>query len=129
MNCWEAVLLSAYRAGSIKWTWIHSMYISVPVANWVSTMSRGARHSYSVPGPNPVKPQRGDIVFFNGIAHVALATGSGSNVYTFWPPPNTPFTPGGTTDKVKVFTIEQLVSWWTINMPPQPVVEFGAPSW
>jgi hypothetical protein len=74
-------------------------------------------------------PQRGDLVFFNGLAHVALATGSGSEVYTFWPPPNTPFTAGGTTDKVKVFTIEALVTWWTANLPPAPVVEFAAPAW
>jgi hypothetical protein len=92
-------------------------------------MSKGALHTYAVPGPNFPMPQRGDIVFFDGIAHVALATGNGSEVYTFWPPPNTPFTAGGTTDKVKVFTIEALVLWWAANMPPQPVVEFGPPSW
>lgn len=130
MNCWEAVLLSAYRSGSITWSWIHHMYTAEPMANWVATMSRGARHTYSVPGPNLNMPQRGDIVFFNGLAHVALATGTGSEVYTFWPPPNTPFTAGGTTDRVKVFTIEALVAWWSANMPPPaPVVEFGAPSW
>lgn len=129
MNCWEAVLLSAYRSGAINWIWIHNMYVSIPAASWVSAMSRGPRHTYAIPGPNAHMPQRGDIVFFDGIAHVALATGAGSDVYTFWPPPNTPFTPGGTTDKVKVFTIEQLVTWWTANSPPAPVVEFGAPSW
>jgi len=129
MNCWEAVLLSAYRSGSITWSWIHHMYTAEPMANWVATMSRGARHTYSVPGPNLNMPQRGDMVFFNGLAHVALATGSGSEVYTFWPPPNTPFTAGGTTDRVKVFTIEALVAWWSANMPPAPVVEFGAPRW
>jgi hypothetical protein len=129
MNCWEAVLLSAYRSGSITWNRIHNMYVSVPPANWVATMSRGANHTYAVPGPNLHMPQRGDIVFFDGIAHVALATGNGSEVYTFWPPPNTPFTAGGTTDKVKTFTIEALVTWWAAHMPPQPVVQFGAPSW
>lgn len=129
MNCWEAVLLSAYRAGAIRWTWIHNLYTTIPIANWVTAMSRGPLHTYAVPGPNPIMPQRGDIVFFDGIAHVALATGSGSDVYTFWPPPNTPFTLGGTTDKVKVFTIEALVAWWSANMPPAPTVEFGAPKW
>jgi len=129
MNCWEAVLLSAYRSGSITWNWIHNMYTSVPIGDWVTTMSRGILNNYAVPGPNLHMPQRGDIVFFDGIAHVALATGNGSEVYTFWPPPNTPFTPGGTTDLVKVYTIEELVTWWTANMPRPPVVEFGAPSW
>jgi hypothetical protein len=129
MNCWEAVLLSAFRAGAITWTWIHNLYTSVPVADWMATMSRGASHTYAVPGPNLRLPQRGDLVFFDGLAHVALATGSGSDVYTFWPPPNTPFTAGGTTDQVKVFTIEELVNWWDANMPPAPVVEFAAPRW
>jgi len=129
MNCWEAVLLSAYRAGAITWAWIHNLYTTVPMADWVTAMSRRPLHTYAVPGPNAIMPQRGDIVFFDGIAHVALATGSGSDVYTFWPPPNTPFTPGGTTDKVKVFTIEALVAWWSANLPPAPTVQFGAPRW
>jgi hypothetical protein len=129
MNCWEAVLLAAYRAGAINWTWIHNLYVSTLTSNWVSTMTRGARRTYAVPGPNLAMPQRGDLVFFNGLAHVALATGNGSEVYTFWPPPNTPFTPGGTTDKVKVFTIEDLVTWWGANMPPVPRVEFASPAW
>ena len=129
MNCWEAVLLSAYRAGAINWTWIHNLYVSTPFADWATAMSRGARHSYAVPGPNLAMPQRGDIVFFDGMAHVALATGNGSEVYTFWPPPNTPFTAGGTTDKMKIFTIEALVTWWAAHMPPAPAVEFAAPNW
>jgi hypothetical protein len=129
MNCWEAVLLAAYKAGALTWNSIHTMYVATPTANWVSTMSRGAKHPYAVPGPNPKMPQRGDLVFFDGLAHVALATGNGSEVYTFWPPPNTPFTAGGTTDKVKTFTIEDLVKWWAANLPPAPVVEFVAPSW
>ena len=129
MNCWEAVLLSAYQAGAINWNWIHNIYVSTPVADWVTAMSRGARRSYAVPGPNHPMPQRGDLVFFNGLAHVALATGNGSEVFTFWPPPNTPFTPGGTSDRVKKFTIEALVTWWETNMPPKPTVEFAAPNW
>lgn len=129
MNCWEAVLLSAYRAGVLKWTWIHNLYVSTPMADWVATMSRGARHAYAVPGPNLAMPQRGDLVFFNGLQHIALATGNGSEVYTFWPPPNTPFVPGGTTDKVKVVTIEALVPWWAAHGRPQPTVEFAAPAW
>ena len=129
MNCWEAVLLSAYRARAIDWTWIHTLYTTVAPANWVASMSRGASNSYAVPGPNLLMPQRGDLVFFDGLAHVALATGKGSEVYTFWPPPNTPFALGGTTDQVKVFTIEALATWWAANMPPAPVIQFASPSW
>ena len=129
MNCWEAVLLSAYRAGAISWKWIHDLYVLAPMGDWVGRMAKGPRHVYAIPGPNPRLPQRGDLVFFDGLAHVAMATGNASEVYTFWPPPNTPFAFGGTTDKVKVFSIESLVSWWTANMPPAPVVEFAAPAW
>ena len=83
-----------------------------------------------MPGPTP-KPQRGDLVFFDGLAHVALATGKGAEVYTFWPPPNTPFAAGGTTDQVKVFTIDALVIWWEANMPAKtkPRTQFGPPAW
>jgi hypothetical protein len=129
MNCWEAVLLSAYRAGAISWNWIHNLYTAVSMGNWVTAMTRGPSHPYPTPGPVARMPQRGDLVFFDGLAHVALATGAGSDVYTFWPPPNTPLTRGGTTDKVKVFSIEQLVAWWTAKMPPAPAVEFAAPGW
>jgi hypothetical protein len=129
MNCWEAVLLAAYRAGTINWTWIHNLYTAVPIADWVAAMSKGPLQPYLVPGPNPKLPQRGDLVFFDGLAHVALATGNGSEVYTFWPPPNTPFSAGGTTDKVKVFTIEALYTWWAANLGGAPTVKFAAPSW
>lgn len=131
MNCWEAVLLAAYRAGAIKWQWIHDLYTATTFgADWISKMTRGALTDYSVPGPTP-KPQRGDLVFFDGLAHVALATGKGAEVYTFWPPPNTPFAAGGTTDQVKVFTIDALVIWWEANMPAKtkPRTQFGPPAW
>ncbi|WP_183564883.1 eCIS core domain-containing protein [Mucilaginibacter sp. SP1R1] len=128
MNCWEAVLLSAYRSGALPWSSIHRIYVSLPTADWVGAMSRGTLNTYRIPGPS-TPPQRGDIVFFNGIAHVALATGTGSQVYTFWPPPNTPFTAGGTTDRVKVYTIEDLVTWWTAHMGSTPVVQFATPAW
>ncbi|TWJ02462.1 cell wall-associated NlpC family hydrolase [Mucilaginibacter frigoritolerans] len=128
MNCWEAVLMSAFKSGSINWTWIHNLYVNIPMNQWADKMSRGAKKTYSLMGPNlPV--QRGDIVFFNGTSHVALATGSGSDVYTFWPPPNTSFTANGTSDKVKVYSIEALANWMTANFHSTPVVEFSAPSW
>jgi hypothetical protein len=128
LNCWEAVLLAAYKAGAINWTWIHNLY-ATPSAGWVAMMTRGARQTYTVGGPHPNMPNRGDLVFFNGLAHVAMATGSGSDVYTFWPPPNTPFTPGGTVDKVKISTIEALAAWMLTNFHSPPLVEFSNPAW
>lgn len=129
MNCWEAVLLAAYRAQLITWKWIHDMYTAVPMANWVATMSRGPRTTYKIPGPSKM-PQRGDLVFFDGLGHVALATGNGSKVYTFWPPPGKPSL-SGTADAVKVETIEALVSYMDSAWPPagSHVVEFAQPAW
>jgi hypothetical protein len=70
----------------------------------------------------------------DGINHVALATGTTdatgrAGIISFWPPPNTTFTSGGTVDDVKHTTIEELVDWWTLNMPPVPLVELAAPPW
>ena len=30
MNCWEVVLLLAYRQGAVSWQWIHDVYVSDP---------------------------------------------------------------------------------------------------
>ena len=128
INCWEVVLLAAYRGGALPWSRIHSLYAATPVADWKTSLTTGPLRRYG--GKAPVTPPlRGDLVFFDGMAHVALATGKGSEVYTFWPPPDTPFKPGGTEDRVKVFTIEDLVAWWIPNFGNTPVVEIGAPSW
>jgi hypothetical protein len=129
MNCWEAVLLNAFRSGSISWSWIHALYKSGPAHTWVPTMARGPGRTYATKPPKSPPPQRGDLVFFDGVSHVALATGKGSEIYTFWPPPDTPFTMGGTVDRVKVSTIEDLVAWWVPNFKTTPVVTIAPPSW
>lgn len=129
MNCWEAVLLNAHRSGSISWSWIHALYKSGPATTWAATMARGSGRTYATKPPKSPPPQRGDLVFFDGVQHVALATGNGSEIYTFWPPPKTPFTPGGTVDRVKVSTIEDLVAWWIPNFKTTPVVTIAPPAW
>ncbi|MCW3090730.1 MAG: hypothetical protein JWP81_1799 [Ferruginibacter sp.] len=132
INCWEVVLLAAYRAGAINWSYIHNLYTAIPSSGWVGAMSQGPRTVYHVGGINATMPSRGDIVFFDGIAHVALANGNGSEVLTFWPPPDTPFTrdaDNAVEDRVKLFTIEELSNWWSINLPPAPLIEFGRPAW
>ncbi len=137
INCWEMILLAAYRAGQLSWKWIHDQYTAA-VGDWaghmVRVMSRGARIPYTPGAPAGRAPVAGDLVFMDGINHVALATGNvdGSGraeIISFWPPPNTPFAAGGTLDKVKHTTIEELVDWWTTNMPPAPLVELAAPPW
>lgn len=135
MNCWEAVLWSAYKSGSVDRQWIHNLYKSKTSLKegWVDLLSfKSTRKPYPGPGDNQPKPQRGDIVFFNGMNHVALATGIGSEIYSFWPPPDTPFKLGGIPDKVRKMTIEELTNeWWPkkMNTNKKPKVEFGTPAW
>jgi hypothetical protein len=73
------------------------------------------------------KPNRGDIVFFDGLAHVALATGKKDKVYTFWPPPGKPSI-ANTIDKVKISTIKALSDYMTPIWGAPPVT-YGAPGW
>jgi hypothetical protein len=127
MNCWEAVLTSAFKAGSINWKWIHDLYKSGPSSGWPALMAKGARQKYT-PGGKTF-PQRGDLVFFDDMGHVAMATGKGSEVYTFWPPPKSPWAGGATVDKVKKETIESLDTWWKANTGSSFKITFGPPNW
>jgi hypothetical protein len=128
INCWEMILYAAFQTGAIKWSFIHDLYANQPMGAWVSRMTSAGTNPF-VPGTS--KLNRGDLVFFNGLAHVALATGTGDEVFTFWPPPNTPFTfaAGGTVDKVKTSTIAVLAKWMKDNGLGSPTVTFGAPAW
>ena len=134
INCWEMILLCAYRAGMLSWQWIHDQYAAA-VADWgthmVNVLSRGAR----IPWTAGTAPVRGELVFMDGIAHVALATGNldaagRSEILSFWPPPNTPFAAGGTLDAVKITTIEELRDYWAARRPPGfATIELAAPPW
>jgi hypothetical protein len=134
INCWEMILLAAYNRGLVTWRWIHDLYVSAS-AGWdarlVEAMSGGARVRYTGAATTPL---RGDIVFMDGIAHVALATGTRDStgraeVISFWPPPGHSSIPG-TVDAVKVTTIEELADWWTtVPMWPAPVVEYAGAPW
>ncbi len=130
INCWEAVMLAGYRAGVLSWARIHAIYTSGASSGWPALMTAGSRRVFVRTGASPA-PQRGDLVFFNGMDHVALATGNGTEVYSFWPAPDTPFAASGSTpDRVKIVTIDAIVAWWTANMGSgPPKVEIGAPSW
>lgn len=129
MNCWEAVMLAAYRAGVLSWARIHAIYTaSGSASGWVGLLA-ASRRTY-VRGGASAPPQRGDLVFFDGMNHVALATGNGDQVYSFWPAPDTPFAVAGATpDRVKLTTIADIVTWWSGNLGGTPKVEIGAPSW
>lgn len=136
INCWEMIMLAAYRSGVLSWARIHSIYTS-GVPNWgaflVNQLSFNNRIRYN-PGSPAVRPVVGDIVFFDGASHVALATGNTdalgrTQVYSFWPPPNTAFTAGGTLDDVKITTIEELNDYWVGKGKPAFKLEFTTPNW
>ncbi len=130
INCWEMILLAAYNAGMVSWQWIHNIYTAHKL-DWysylVQVLSGSGRVPYQIGDPNTPRPLRGDIVFFDGAAHVALANGvidsqGRTQIISFWPPPDTSFTLDTTTtpisvaptlDKVKVTTIEELNQSWT----------------
>ena len=61
-----------------------------------------------------------------------MATGNGTDVYTFWPAPDIAFnrnTAGAVPDRVKVVTIEALYNWWVQTKQKAPVIQFGRPEW
>ena len=119
INCWEMVLLSAFRAGVLSWNWIHNLYVNVDINDWPDTMS-SSRTVYTAGDVIP----RGYLVFFDGVNHVALATGNPDEVLTFWPPPDIVQYSSGQVDEVKIRSISSLTT-----VMGAPVVEYGAPSW
>lgn len=153
MNCWEVILLAAYNAGEISYGYINKLYTNIPACNvdvkysqderikecnqqqnneWMNRITAGELTSYHPHQPASKRPAQGDMVFFNGLEHVAMATGNGSNVYTFWPAPDIAFTrntAGAVPDRVKVVTIEALYDWWVQTKQQPPVIQFGRPEW
>jgi hypothetical protein len=128
MNCWEAVLLLAFQQGAISWAWIHKQYPIPPYQkdskewnDWIQkwnadlarTLSGGMQIPYGPKDSPPRIPLRGDIVLFDGVDHVALATGRRDGqgrtvVLSFWPPSekNNSLTPR--TGSLVETTIEEL---------------------
>jgi hypothetical protein len=148
MNCWEVVLLMAYRTRAVSWDWIHALYRARPGKSdpsqvdpvdrvaWadylVQKLSSGRQIDYAPKETPPRIPARGDIVFFGGAGHVALATGvtdgmGRTQVLSFWPPPDRLPT-AGTLDQVKLTTIEELVIAMTFFKFAHDVT-FADPPW
>jgi hypothetical protein len=150
LNCWEMVLLSALRVGVTTWRWVHDVYSKAAKSgDWksslVDALSRGARTPYNYhfrtdqPQTTP-RPNRGQVVFFDQVAHVALATGQtqpgklggiASQVMSFWPPPAKKaheYT-SGTADAIQRTTIEELVPPVAEDSGDEVKVEFSQPPW
>ena len=136
LNCWEMVMLAAYRSGVLSWLKIHNIYTS-GAPDWFAFLVNQLSFSDRIPynsGSPAARPVTGDIVFFDGADHIALAAGSvdglgRTEIYSFWPPPNTAFTAGGTIDDVKLTTIEELNVYWVGKGKPAFKIEFATPNW
>ena len=140
INCWEMVLMAAFNAGLVNWQWIHDLYTTNVGPGWYThlenTLIPGSQTTFDPANPATTpRPTAGQIVMWDGAAHVGLALGSldgvgRSQVFSFWPPPNTAFTAGGTVDSVKITTIEELYNF--MDADPRfttPTVTFGSPPW
>jgi hypothetical protein len=153
INCWEMVMYAAVVAGHLTHAQAHRIYDFVNTEEgrkaWFDQLpdrlAPTGRRDY---GPNEPPPQRGELVFWDGSTHVAMATGrivNGSpEVYTFWPPPDVPVSPSpipehpekqgwATRDRVKTSTIQELTDYIDQkrdgNEKPWVVVEIGTPVW
>ena len=133
INCWEMVLFSGYKSGLINRQWLTNLYGTRDLfdsnrdnwyANLPSRMSI-SRQNYNYSFNSGLK--RGDIVFFNGNAHVAIATGTkdrygNDEVISHWTPNNR---------HVEVTTIKALkaLSDKASGKSTSTLVTFGRPIW
>jgi hypothetical protein len=143
LNCSEMVLLAALRLKLTTWKWVHDLYVKgAKAADWsktlVDALSRGARTPYSISDANTPRPNRGQVVFFNGAEHVALANGqtkpgaqgTESGLLSFWPPPRNEKYGMGTEDSVQETTIEAVSDYIKrASGRGQPKIEFSHPPW
>jgi cell wall-associated NlpC family hydrolase len=125
MNCWEMVLFAAYKAGCVTREWLTKLYGKTTLSgnalsNWYANLpGRMASPIQTYQGGWNSGLRRGDIVFFNGASHVAIATGTkdrfgNDQVISHWIPNNR---------RVEVTTIQALR-----QMYPSTVT-FGRPAW
>jgi cell wall-associated NlpC family hydrolase len=141
MNCWEMVLLAAYQVGVLSRDTLRSWY----QGGNLEAMMPQPDGTYVIGDANSPVPQRGDLIFMNGLSHVVIAQGDRDSsgrlkVWSFWPPSD--FSPAdaqaaiqsGNIDSLKIgqvqdTTIEQLADWMVqMGLSPDPIT-FGTPAW
>jgi hypothetical protein len=138
-NCWEAVIVAAIVAKVIEnGTGLVALYNgdhSVFSKTLSQALVAGASRPYKS-GSLLQSPVCGDIVLFDGLAHVAIATGDSDNtgnyVLSFWPAPEKSakqFGKNGTRTTMLLTTIEALGAWMNLTFGRAPKITFGSPSW
>lgn len=136
--CFELPLLALLERGWIDRQGLRTIYQNLGKGmSALRATGPGASLNTYVPGQH--QPNKGHVVFFNGLQHVAVATGNvanhfgvqGSEVLSFWtdaagnlppnhPVPNTP---------VMLDTIDHLVQVMTPVSPGPVVVNYAKPKW
>jgi RHS repeat-associated protein len=83
MNCWEAVLFAGYKSGVISKDWITSVQADATYAgksdhssnSYFDVLKKRLGFNHSAKLKPGIAVERGDLVFFDGLNHVAVATG------------------------------------------------------
>lgn len=138
LNCWEALIVAAVNAKVIEdATRLVNLYQQKKSA-WESALTAalvsGSTREYR-PGSRLDTPVCGDIVLFDGLAHVAVAVEAdkmSTNVVSFWPAPDmkmSEINPAGTVTTMQVTSIEAIGAWMNLNFGRAPKITFGSPSW
>ncbi|MGX1778290.1 hypothetical protein ACWIGW_39720 [Nocardia brasiliensis] len=148
-NCWEMLLWAGARRNVISHAQLREMYSPVvdfrrtgkgPIVMPMHPKLHPHGESRYTSGAD-LQPQRGDVIMWDGAAHVAMTTGhmapDGSpEVYSFWPPPKHDFTvdrlTGSTatvTDAVQVTTISELDSILNSGSGTPKRIFFGRGPW
>lgn len=115
MNCWEMILLAAYRVNRVDWAWLHDLYtdsMAMFQATFVRSMAPNGLHVLDLQNPKGLRPLPGEIVVWGEAAHIALATGlrdgdGRHHVYSFWPPTER-VKDGMAVEPIALTTIEEL---------------------
>ncbi len=145
MNCWEAVICAAILAGVITnpaaleetYGGGDEKFTGKLVNSFISAVG----HDYAASPGVAHLPLKGDVVLFDGLSHVALATGEGfygpqmpplfpgRRVISFWPAPALMDFGPDTPATVAHTTIETLNEWSKAKYGNGMKVTFGAPDW
>jgi hypothetical protein len=152
MNCWEVVISAGMLAGEITdLSQLQRLYQGTQqqfTNTLVKSFNGYKKHTYdptrkkggfTVPAAADY-PMSGDIVLFNGLDHVTLATGQaaagpvqpphlpGQEIISFWPAPRLTDFGEDTPAMVEYTTIESIQQWGQTNLNGMEVT-FGSPDW
>ncbi len=147
MNCWEAIMFGAFLAGLLTEARLRRLHADAAAAGVTAAAgSRNGNAAYmsaigaflGLPAARALsstaEPNRGDLVFFGGLAHVALSIGNTTvsgvrqhRVMSLW------HLPGSGANLVSVYqrtTVEDIVSaaQSTLGMPVGAIT-FGPAPW